>query len=150
VDPNATTYSVVERVIAAPGGQLLSQSSMIVLKSKGPGSDLISISFAQLEKAVGNCKNLAVFTAKVRPVMTASCVSCHGNQATFKMAAADSDDIVCGRALQRVDFTTPAQSPIIQLPRFRAGRRDGSAHPATTLTDANVTSFLDWISGEAR
>ncbi len=149
LDPNATTFEVVERIVSPPGGQFLSLSTLLTTMDKGIGVDQLAISFAEAARGSATCKALASFTANVKPLLISQCAGCHGGQTTFRINAADTDDLMCSRALQRVDLARPDFSPLIRLPRHGDIRRDGSRHPTVGgLTDANVTSILNWIDVE--
>lgn len=143
-DPTNATYRPLRDVVPPPGLQL-SDDSMIVLQSDGPGRDRISISFAVLEEAP-NCRDLARFEANVLPKMQSTCFNCHrgGNSAAtalFDMRA-PSNAALCAKSLVRVNKDDPMESLIIKRPW---GGYLG--HPQV-LSDAERDQFLDWINSE--
>ncbi len=150
LDRNATTYTVAEGVVTAPGGQFLSASTMVVAQDKGPGTDQLGFEFRRLEKTPGLCRNVTEFTNRVRPVLTQKCVSCHGNGTNYRTPASDPDATVCFRSLLWVQFANSIQSPLIQTARNQAKMRSGANHPETTMNDTDVQSWLVWIGAEAR
>jgi cytochrome c1 len=142
---NDVTFSLVDQMVPKnTTGMLLSPSSMVMLIDKGAGTDKLAASFAQIRNISSvACKNLTGFTASVKPVMTASCVNCHGATNVFDMSSGTDADI-CMRTLGRVDLGTPANSLLITKPTTGTSHAGGG----NLINSATVTNWINWINSE--
>jgi hypothetical protein len=140
---NDATYSLVDRIVAAStAGTVLSSAPLISLMDRGPGMDMLAVSFQQIRlSGSAACKNLAGFSTMVRPGM-ASCVGCHGAQNVFNVTGTDAE--VCNRALGRVDFVVPANSTLVTKP-YQGLNHGGGAN---RIDQATAMQWINWINSE--
>jgi hypothetical protein len=126
-----------------------------------PPTQMISISFKALEAVHSDtpppptvgCKTngFAKFLSDVKPLFTTnSCFGCHGSAANnahnsldLTGLASTTDNTTCLQVRGKLDFTTEANSPILNPPEGK-----DAAHPAAgTLTGTALTTFQTKIAG---
>lgn len=163
--------------VVAPGAFTMQQlswgfpilsNSMQIKGFDGPGSETLAVTL-QLESTSDPadtldtrsvaCMNPTRFTQQVAPIFTGAsrCVRCHavaGSQAMLAFSMAAGADL-CNESILRSTLDDPRQSFLITHPR----REDGGGHPALDnnngganggLTNAQVTTIVDWLTEEAQ
>jgi hypothetical protein len=142
---NDVTFALVDQVVPlGTAGAVLSPSSMVMLLDKGVGVDRLNVSFGQARSvAYTACKNVAGFTANVKPTMMTTCVRCHGAGNVFDMISG-TDANICLRAKGRADLVTPANSDLILKPYNGINHSGGGG----LYNQTTMTNWLNWINSE--
>lgn len=128
---------------------------------------MLSLHFELAEASAGaggggapaGCSQVAAFTASARPVLSASCVSCHGganssatnatNMTRVDDLSAEGQEIACAQILSRVNLADPVNSGLFVAP----DPGSGAGHPFKFNGDPNAfaafrASVTQWIDQE--
>ncbi len=145
IRPNDATYTLVTATAnAGTTATVLSPAAMVVLFDKGPAMDQLMVSFGSIRTGLSNaCKNVAGYTAMVKPGFATYCTRCHGTGSGLDLISG-TDTQICARALAKTNRTTPASSELIVKPNTGTGHPGGRiALPQTT-----IDSWINWITSE--
>ena len=128
---------------------------------------MLSLHFELAEASAGGvgggapagCSEVAAFTASARPVLSASCVSCHGggntsatnatNMTRVDDLSAEGQTAACAQILSRVNLADPVNSGLFVAP----DPGSGAGHPFKFNGDPNAfagfrASVTQWIDQE--
>ncbi len=145
IRPADATYTLVTATVN-PGttATVLSPAAMVVLIDRGPAMDQLMVSFGSIRSGQSTaCKNLAGYTAMVKPGFSTYCTRCHGMGSGLDLVSG-TDAQICARALAKTNRTTPASSELIVKPNTGTGHPGGRiALPQTT-----IDSWINWIISE--
>ena len=130
---------------------VLSGRHLILLQDLAVG-DVLSVAFTGVQViAAPKCGNLAVFQAKILPVIQKnSCISCHaaGPPSDFDgsryLSFQASDDQVCASVLERTSLVHQNASPF-----YLIGFLQSYDHPPTLPAPASFSQdWQSWVTGE--
>jgi hypothetical protein len=91
------------------------------------------------------CKSIPTFSANVNPILSNRCTTCHnaGGPGSGAWTFSADPTVRCIQALQRSDVMAPIGSKLIQYPYYKQ-----NAHPATSMTAADVDAIINWLTLE--
>ena len=158
-----TDQSLASADVTAAKGETVSLDIGLVVIPRVAATDRMHFVFDKLEASsappadagsntTGGCKDVTSFTTNAVPaIRNNQCLGCHdtggtGNGALdlsgLNLTPADTAG-ACAQALNKVDTTTPSNSPIIKAPT--GGE---PAHPFQGATNAFKTALTTWITAE--
>jgi len=146
-DPTANMFAGV-RVEVSTGAAppVLSAKNLVLAGAKGAG-DQLAVTFNAL-KAMGpvTCRNEALFSETVYPVLASKCFRCHtrpGGNATARFPMDGEDAEVCLGARMRGYLGEASESAVIQYPLVQANN-----HPSRAIGPEEASIIEAWLKTE--